>query len=889
LPSAQSAAAPGTERPTANVAEPEVSPLRHAGRWTVAPGDQDDELLHRHRHQLARTDGFTTLKRPAVQEVPHDTTSVYSPVHRGAATEYGCEREADHVADQALRARPPTGPAGEQGPAGKQDRGAAPGPGPAGLGSPQVPAAAQEILRSPGQPLDQATRALMESSLGHDFSRVRIHTDEAGARSARRLGARAYTVGPHVVLGADRYRPDPVGRRLLAHELVHVVQQGNALPLGRGADAMVPPILLRSMPRVAKQEDVIQVGLITSRDEYQPPGTRLVYRVGDAAASRLLMDIQDRGTEVVFLVFNFETGSADELTPDQWDFFRGAAIIGGNSAAISRLGRQLPPARWRQLWPNPMPELLRMFEAGQLSLEDEALLTGYRGMIRGEARRSLDENERTIDEFLGAPDRMAKIQDYATGLREASLVRDALVQRRDELSRQLVAQHSFTFGLPKAGTGPDTFQRLRITAARDEVADTLAFWLQSFPLLTRLSAGDINAGSVEVTLREIKANISSARQELNTGRLDPMTLDNVRARLTGQLGPRATAVVEAEDRSRRRWAIAGTVALTIGSIAIAFLPGGIFIDAAIGVALAGHAIANAIEVGRLANTGLHVDDGLVSQAEAQGARFAAVLAVVFAVVGAVAAGFRVLRTALVMQKLSRSMPELAFAQRTAVARAIAGDAALVTSFSQVAPGDTMIAARVTAALREAASDPRALREALRDVARIAAIPRRVAAGPDLYEPLRAITDGSDIAQIAKQTGFSRAEVEAVKRHLMLDEHIMVDGTGALYRGRFDPWKEFADVWAKAARGEQLAQADRKLLTALVHHEFTEGTLMSGASGRSLEQAFLRGELDGMLKKFLRSTGKTEAIINNILANPPGPVTPYFYAHVVAVLSGAPNP
>ena len=90
---------------------------------------------------------------------------------------------------------------------------------------------------------------------------------------------------------------------------------------------------------------------------------------------------------------------------------------------------------------------------------------------------------------------MAKIQEYAVGLREAAIVRDALVQRRDELSRQLVAQHSFTFGLPHAGTGPDTFQRLRITAARDEVADTLAFWLQSFPLLTRLSTGDINAGS----------------------------------------------------------------------------------------------------------------------------------------------------------------------------------------------------------------------------------------------------------------------------------------------------------------------------------------------------------------------------------------------------------
>jgi len=878
------ARAPGAERAPASVAGADISPARHAGRWTTAPGDQDDEWFHRQRrHQLARADGPTTLKRPAIRAGPPDVTSGYPAIHPGAATEYGCEREADHVADQALRPRPRLAPGREPG------RAPAPGPGPAGLGPPQVPAAAREILRSPGRPLDHATRALMESSLGHDFSRVRIHADDAAARSARELGARAYTVGPHVVLGADRYRPDRTGRRLLAHELVHVVQQGGAGPLGRGADSAVPAILLRSMPRVAKQMDVVQVGLITSRDDYQPAGTRLAYRVGDAAASRLLMDIQERGTDVVFLVFNFETGIAEEMTPDQWDYFRGAAILGGNSAAISRLGRTLRPAQWRQLWPNPMPELLRMFEAGQLSLEDEALLSGYRGMISGEARRSLDENERTIDAFLGAPDRVAKIQEYATGLREAAIVRDALVQRRDELSRQLVAQHSFTFGLPHAGTGPDTFQRLRITAARDEVADTLAFWLQSFPLLTRLSTGDINAGSVEVTLRQVKANIVSAREELNQGRLDPMTLDNVRARLTGQLGPRATAVVEAEDRSRRRWAIAGTVALTIASIAIAFLPGGIFIDAAIGIALAGHAIANAIEVGRLANTGLHVDDGLVSQAEAQGARFAAVLAVVFAVVGAAAAGFRVLRTALVLRSLGRSMPELAFAQRLSIARAIAGDPALVAAFGRLAPGDTMIAARVTAALREAASDPRALREALKDVARIAAISRRIPAGGGLYEPLRAITDGSDIARIARQTGFSRAEVEAVKRHLFLDEHILVDNTGALYRGRFaDEFEDVARAWGRAARGEPLAQADQQFLSRLVRHELTEGTLL-GTSERTLEQAFLRGELEGSLRTFLKSKGQSEAVINNILAGEPKPVTPYRYAHVVAHFSGAPNP
>ena len=516
--------------------------------------------------------------------------------------------------------------------------------------------------------------------MGHDFSRVRIHADEGAARSAGELRARAYTVGQHIVLGVGRYRRDTAaGQRLLAHELAHVVQQGAAPPLGPGTGALHLPILLRSEPRVAMQADVIEVGLISSRDEYQPPGSPERYRVGDAAASSVLMDIQERDTQVVFRVFNFETGTAEEMSPSNWSFLRGAAIIGGSNAGITRLGHALSPAQWRALWPDPLPEVLRRYEAGQLSLDDEAVLTGYRGMIRTDAARSLDENERTIDSLLQAPDRVAQIGEFASGLREASLVRDALVRRRDDLSRQLVAQHSFTFGLPHAGTGPDTFQRLNITRARGEVEDTLTFWLAAFPLLTRLGTSDINPDSVEAPLREIKANIVSARGQLNTGQLDPLTLDNVRARLAGRLGPRATAVVAAEDSSRRRWSIARAVAMTIAGIGIAFLPGGIFLDAAIGVAIAGHAIVNAIEVGRAANTGLHVDDGLVSQAQAQEARFAAVLAVVFAVVGAAAAGFRVLRVGLVLQRLGRSMPELALGQRVAVARAIAGDPALVTT------------------------------------------------------------------------------------------------------------------------------------------------------------------------------------------------------------------
>jgi Domain of unknown function (DUF4157) len=81
-------------------------------------------------------------------------------------------------------------------------------------------AAADRVLRSSGQPVATPLRQEMEARLGADFSQVRVHTDSAAHASAAQFGARAYTVGDHVVLGdggADKY--------ILAHELIHVIQQ----------------------------------------------------------------------------------------------------------------------------------------------------------------------------------------------------------------------------------------------------------------------------------------------------------------------------------------------------------------------------------------------------------------------------------------------------------------------------------------------------------------------------------------------------------------------------------------------------------------------------------------------------------------------------------------
>lgn len=89
-----------------------------------------------------------------------------------------------------------------------------------------APPVVHNVLNSPGQPLDTATRDYFEPRFGHDFSRVRVHTDAAAQQSATAVQALAYTVGSHIVFNGGRYAPTGSdGRKLLAHELAHTVQQ----------------------------------------------------------------------------------------------------------------------------------------------------------------------------------------------------------------------------------------------------------------------------------------------------------------------------------------------------------------------------------------------------------------------------------------------------------------------------------------------------------------------------------------------------------------------------------------------------------------------------------------------------------------------------------------
>ena len=146
-----------------------------------------------------------------------------SPIQRKltiGASDDPLEKEADRVADQVLAA--PTNPAVNGVPPRIQRFTAQPAEQ-----TDTAPISVDRVLASSGRPMEPLLRLDMEQSFGYDFSGVRVHSGAPAAQSARDVNAHAYTVGNNIVFGADQFAPETEkGRRLIAHELVHALQQG---------------------------------------------------------------------------------------------------------------------------------------------------------------------------------------------------------------------------------------------------------------------------------------------------------------------------------------------------------------------------------------------------------------------------------------------------------------------------------------------------------------------------------------------------------------------------------------------------------------------------------------------------------------------------------------
>ncbi len=182
------------------------------------------------------------------------------------------------------------------------------------------------IRLSGGVALDTSTKNFMESRLDYDFGGVRIHTDEKAARSADSVNALAYTVGNDVMFGPGQYQPSTLqGRRLLAHELTHVVQQGftSGLSPTRLEAGFFPERISRVDPHIQREILTYNSEQLELEPNYYSESTATVYDVYSAESFNLKNALQtlivsgkigtnDTGERTFF--YNKNTSRAEALT-----------------------------------------------------------------------------------------------------------------------------------------------------------------------------------------------------------------------------------------------------------------------------------------------------------------------------------------------------------------------------------------------------------------------------------------------------------------------------------------------------------------------------------------------------------------------------------------------
>jgi Domain of unknown function (DUF4157) len=252
-------------------------------------------------------------------------------------------------------------------PAGPQVSRLGSSPASSGMTAPRI---VHEVLNSPGRPLDSATRAFMEPKFGHDFSKVRVHSDGEAEESARAVNALAYTVGHDIVFGSAQYAPSSsAGRRLLSHELTHVAQQ---------ASVTAPQILRRDSPTPAageesSLEDILpsKIGLVAAIDRQ----VLLKDIFGEHGLSQLVEEVKanplalafTRRTGILGLLALVDTRGAQGLDPGKAEatlkadkqhvVYQRELLQPRNDAPKSFWFQKNPPAQKGQQGPEDIPSV----------------------------------------------------------------------------------------------------------------------------------------------------------------------------------------------------------------------------------------------------------------------------------------------------------------------------------------------------------------------------------------------------------------------------------------------------------------------------------------------------------------------------------------------------
>lgn len=221
------------------------------------------------------------------------------------------EQEADHVADQVMRMPEPQ----------RQRTCSCGGACPrctnenqgskalriqkleaSSAGETEVPPCINEVLRSPGQPLDPVARAFFEPRFGCDLGQVRLHTDSHAEEAATSIKARAFTSGTNVVFGSGEYQPQSSkGKRLLAHELTHVAQQ-------TGVTKIAPGVFVQRQDQGQGHVTTAEFNLEIQKGDHKRLVNRLYQRYINT-----LQDNKNNARNATQRFINFEESAIDQL------------------------------------------------------------------------------------------------------------------------------------------------------------------------------------------------------------------------------------------------------------------------------------------------------------------------------------------------------------------------------------------------------------------------------------------------------------------------------------------------------------------------------------------------------------------------------------------------
>jgi predicted metallopeptidase len=216
-----------------------------------------------------------------------------------------------------------------------------------------------------GQPLDVSTRSFMESRFGADFGGVRLHTNHLAAESARQLSAHAYTVGSDIFFGHGQYQPTTTpGRRLLAHELVHVLQQASGSPGSAGPISEPGDVGEREAERVARDvlareaSGPVSVPRLAIRRS-TASGRAMIQRMSinscsPAEAKQIVDAVQDAQVGIALAIQAIMTPGSDPAALNRFYRFFGTSAWGSIAQELGKILTGLPNATYECEYPGSL-------------------------------------------------------------------------------------------------------------------------------------------------------------------------------------------------------------------------------------------------------------------------------------------------------------------------------------------------------------------------------------------------------------------------------------------------------------------------------------------------------------------------------------------------------